>query len=178
VISAGVLPGLTVKPPAIVSPPLKRELPRTVNAVVEDAKVVPILTLFSLAFTTSILVSTTRPELIVEVAVPDISKYSPILKWPVEVAEPLILRVESKVDEARTNMPDVVDVGVNILAISACQAPGACAFKPEPSSSRQITLPEASVESVPPLVKPEQLRCASRKFEVTSKPAEAVDVAA
>ena len=89
---------------------------------------------------------------------------------------PLTLRLLSKVEDALTNMPAVDEVGVRALVKSVSQAPGV----PPPllSSLVQITFPEESVERLPLLVKVVQFRWASLRFEVTSKPAEAVVVAA
>jgi hypothetical protein len=83
------------------------------------------------------------PPVTVEVATPDTSIYSPTLKWPVEVAELLIRKVESKVDEARTKMPADVEVGVKVSEANPAdsQEPGAPDPPPQPEQESTVRAP-------------------------------------
>ena len=91
---------MTVRAPATVTAPFSLVVPRTEKVVVGEA--VPIPTLFSLAFTTRVLVSNTAPSAKVELAEAAAEK------------TPVTLKVESMVDEALTKMPAVVEVGVRV----------------------------------------------------------------
>ena len=85
---------------------------------------------------------------------------APTQRAAVVVALPLILKVESKVDEAVMNRPAVVEVGVRVgwPAKAMWKAPGSPVDAPAVlSSAAQVTLPEPSTVRVPPLESPEQL---------------------
>lgn len=157
-VEAPVPPLVTLKVEVLVTglvPP-----PTTTSPLVmEVAPVPPLVTL--------------KVEVEVTALAPPPTRSSPELR-AVKVKLPLIRRVESKVEEALTNIPAEEEVGVKALVKSVSQAPGV----PPLSSLVQITLPEASVEREPEFVKVVQFRWASLKFEVTSNPAEAVVVAA